>query len=141
MEEFEDYTESFNYDIHRLSSERNKRLNRYINRNLKEPEKLIIDLSFTLSNTFWGNSWSCAEKLEIIKGKSHRTSVNIHCSHTVSEIWDCRIMYYNSPEDHNIYIRSLDCSITIQIYNNIFTCTGIETHAIEGFVSDTVTAL
>jgi hypothetical protein len=138
MNNLEDFSDNLNHDIHKLSSERSSRFNRYRNRNIKRPEKINIELNFTLTNTFWGNSWSCAEKLEVIKGKAIKTSINIISSNSISEVWDCRIDHYNSVDDHDISLKSLDNSISIQIINNKFTCSGTPNHAVEGFVSEEI---
>jgi hypothetical protein len=141
MDNFDDFSDNSSYDIHRLSSERARRFNRYRNRQQKEPENIVIEINFSLTNTFWGNSWSCNEKVTIIKGRGLKTSVNVHNSHSYPEVWDCRVIHFNSIDDHNIYLRSLDNSITIQIFNNKFTCTGVETHELSGYVSEKVLAI
>ncbi len=138
MDNHEEFSDNLNQDIRKLSSDRSNRFNRYRNRNTKKPEKIIIELNFTLTNTFWGNSWTCAEKLQVIKGKSLKTSINIISSNSISEVWDCRIAYFNSVEDHNISLKSLDNSISIQILNNQFSCSGTTIHEVEGFVSEEI---
>ena len=136
MENIEEYNEDQLYDIHKLSAERNRRLNRYKNRNLSEPEILMLHINFTLTNVFWGNSWSCNEVIKIRKGSELKTSVNVQSSHTLSEVWDCKVIYYNNEEDHNIYFKSLENDLTIQIYNNNLTCSCDESHELEGHVAE-----
>ncbi len=138
MDNFNEFDDNPVYDIQKLSAERNRRLNRYRSRQTDEPQELTLEINFTLTNTFWGNSWTCDEKIKIRKGKGLRTNINVNSSHTLSEVWDCRVIYYNSVEDHNIYLRSLDKDITIQICNNILSSTCDETYSLSGQISENV---
>jgi hypothetical protein len=139
MDEFTDFNDNPVYDINKLSAERNRRLNRYRNRQAEEPQELFPEINFTLTNTFWGNSWSCNDRIKVRKGAGLKTSINITSSHTLSEVWDCRVIFYNSIEDHNIYLRSLDKDITVQIHNNKFTCNSDDSYSLSGQISEKVT--
>lgn len=141
MDNFNDFNDINDYplyDIHKLAVERNRRLNRYRNRQIDEVQELIFEINFTLKNTFWGNSWSCNERFKVKKGTGLKTSVNVNTSHSLSELWDCRVIFYNSIEDHNIYLSSPDKNISIQIYNNILTCTSDESYSLNGYVNEKV---
>jgi len=131
----EEYNEDKLYDIHKLSADRNRRLDRYKNRNSSEPEELLLEINFTLTNLFWGNNWVCNDIIKIRKGKELRTTINVQSSHTLSEAWDCKVLYYNNEEDHNIYLKSIYSDLTIQIYNNILSCTCDDMHELTGHVT------
>ena len=138
MDNFEEYMDNSIYDIHKLSQERNERLNKYRNKTLHTPEQLEIEINFTLTNNFWGNSWFCNEQVKAIKGRELRTNINVQNSVSLSEVWDCRVIYFNSIEDHNIYLKSLDKDITVQIFNNNLTCTCDDSHTLSGYVAEKV---
>jgi hypothetical protein len=136
MPDFEEINNNFPYDIHKLSAERLNKLNVYRQKEQAKNDNITISINFTLTNTFWGNSWSCNEILSLTKGKSLKTSVNVQNSNSLSEIWDCKVIYFNNEDEHNIYLKSLDSEVIIQIYNNKFSCTCSDSHTLSGYVSE-----